>query len=261
LYLIVFVGFWPQLAIHKPLAAIFFKQVLLNTVAESGFSCSTSACWKLTFSNLNPYQNRLLNEGNAMNIFLGSIMTFGFQFNPSGWQQCNGQTLGIDQYSALFALLGTNFGGDGVQTFQLPNLQGRMPLCQGNGATLSPRVIGEFSGTESISIGISNLPSHTHTATFTPAGSSGYTVSGNTTGNLLAPTATNNIPSGSPAGTSAGAIWGSTAPTIPLGGAGGGSGATVSNALTGNSQAVGSMNPYLALNFSIALAGIFPSRN
>ncbi|PFH12287.1 microcystin-dependent protein [Collimonas sp. PA-H2] len=196
-----------------------------------------------------------------MNIFLGSIMTFGFQFNPSGWQQCNGQTLSIDQNSALFALLGTTFGGDGMQTFLLPNLQGRMPLCQGNGAGLSPRVIGELAGTENIAIGISNLPSHTHTATFTPSGSGGYTVSGNTSGNLLAPTATNNILSGSPAGTSAGAIWGSTTPAIPLGGSGGGSGGTVSNALTGNSLPAASMNPYLALNFSIALTGIFPSRN
>ncbi|AMP05148.1 phage tail protein [Collimonas pratensis] len=197
-----------------------------------------------------------------MNIFLGSIMTFGFQFNPSGWQPCNGQAISIDQYSALFALLGTNFGGDGVQTFQLPNLQGRMPLCQGNGAALSPRVIGQFSGSENISVGLSNLPSHTHTATFTPSGGgSSYTVSANTAGNLPAPSATNNILSGSPAGNQGGAIWGSTAPTVPLGGGGGSGGATVTNAVTGNSQVVGSMNPYLALNFSIALTGIFPSRN
>ncbi|WP_211441294.1 phage tail protein [Collimonas humicola] len=196
-----------------------------------------------------------------MNIFLGSIMTFGFQFNPSGWQQCNGQTLGISQNSALFALLGTTFGGDGVQTFLLPNLQGRMPLCQGNGAGLSPRVIGELSGNENISIGISNLPAHTHTATFTPSGSSGYTVSGNTAGNQLVPSATNNILSGSPAGITAAAIWSAAPATIPLGGSGGGSGGTVSNALTGNSLPAAIMNPYLALNFSIALTGIFPSRN
>lgn len=196
-----------------------------------------------------------------MEVFLGSIMTFGFQFAPSGWQQCMGQTLSIAQYSALFSLLGTTYGGNGVQTFMLPNMQGRMPIGQGNGAGLSPRVIGEAAGTENASILVSNLPAHTHTATFTPSGSSGYTVSANTSGNLLAPTATNNVLSGSPAGPTGAAIWGSAAGTIPLGGSSGGSGGTVTNALTGNNIPVAIMNPYLALNFSIALTGIFPSRN
>jgi microcystin-dependent protein len=196
-----------------------------------------------------------------MNIFLGSIMTFGFQFPPNGWQFCSGQTLSIAQNTALFSLLGTTYGGDGVQTFQLPNLQGRTPLGQGNGSGLTPRVIGEADGAENVSILISNLPSHTHAATFTPSGSSGYQVSNNTSGNALVPTATNNIPSGSPGGPSSGAIWGSVAPTIPLGGSSGSSGGTVSNALTGNNVPAAIMNPFLALNFSIALAGIFPSRN
>ena len=197
-----------------------------------------------------------------MEVFLGSIMTFGFQFAPSGWQQCSGQTLSISQNAALFSLLGTTYGGNGTSTFMLPNLQGRMPIGQGDGIGLTPRVIGEAAGTESVSILISNMPAHTHTATFTPSGGgSGYTVSANTSGNLLAPTATNNVLSGSPAGPTAAAIWGSTAGTIPLGGSSGGSGGTVTNALTGNNLPVGLMNPYLALNFSIALTGIFPSRN
>ncbi|WP_211441295.1 phage tail protein [Collimonas humicola] len=196
-----------------------------------------------------------------MEAFLGSIMTFGFQFNPSGWQLCNGQTLAIQQYAALFSLLGTNYGGNGTQNFQLPNLQGRVPIGQGTGLGLTPRVIGEASGTENIEISISNLPSHTHVATFTPSGGSSYMVSTNTSGNLLAPTATNNILSGSPAGPQGAAIWGSAAGTIPLGGSSGSSGGTVTNALTGSNAPVGTMNPYLALNFSIALVGIFPSRN
>jgi microcystin-dependent protein len=143
-----------------------------------------------------------------MNIFLGSIMTFGFQFPPNGWQFCSGQTLSIAQNTALFSLLGTTYGGDGVQTFQLPNLQGRTPLGQGNGSGLTPRVIGEADGAENVSILISNLPSHTHAATFTPSGSSGYQVSNNTSGNALVPTATNNIPSGSPGGPSSGLGFG-----------------------------------------------------
>lgn len=198
-----------------------------------------------------------------MEVFLGSIMTFGFQFNPNGWQQCNGQTLAISQYNALFALLGTTYGGNGTTTFQLPNLQGRMAIGQGNGSGLTPRVLGETSGTENVSISIGNLPSHTHTATFTPSGSSGYMVSTNTAGNALVPSPTNNVLAGSPTGQTAAAIWATStpAPTIPLGGGSGGSGGTVTNALTGNNIPTPIMNPFLALNFSIALVGLFPSRN
>jgi len=199
-----------------------------------------------------------------MQVFIGTIMTFGFNFPPSGWQLCNGQLLSISQYSAMFALLGTTFGGDGVQTFQLPNMQGRMALSQGTGAGLTTRVIGEFSGTENASILINNMPSHTHTATFTPSGGgSGITVSSNTAGNVTVPTATHNVLGGSPSGPTGGAIWATStpAPTIPLGGGSGSSGGTVTNALTGNSVPLPIMNPFLAVNFSISLFGIFPSRN
>lgn len=199
-----------------------------------------------------------------MEVFMGSIMTFGFNFNPNGWQLCNGQTIAISQYNALFALLGTTYGGNGTTTFQLPNLQGRMAIGQGNGAGLTPRVIGESAGTENVSISISNMPSHTHNATFTPSGSSGYMVSTNATGNLTVPSATNNVLGATAAGgpTSA-AIWATStpAPTIPLGGSSGSGGGTVTNALNGGNVPAPSMNPYLALNFSIAMVGIFPSRN
>lgn len=199
-----------------------------------------------------------------MQVFVGTIMTFGFNFSPSGWQLCLGQLLSISQNQALFALIGTTYGGDGVQTFQLPNMQGRMAISQGTGGGLSTRVIGEASGNEDVNILISNLPSHTHTATFTPSGSSGYKVSTNTAGNVTVPTATNNVLAGSPTGPTSGAIWAtsSPAPSIPLGGGGsGGGGGTVSNAMTGNGVPLDIMNPFLAVNFSIALFGIFPSRN
>jgi len=199
-----------------------------------------------------------------MEVFLGSIMTFGFNFNPSGWQLCNGQLLPIQQYAAVFSLLGTFYGGNGTTNFQLPNLQGRLPIGQGTGVGLSSRVIGMAAGTENVSIGISNLPSHTHTATFTPSGGgSGYMVS-NATNGVTVPTATNNVLGGTAAGgpTSA-AIWttSSPAPTIPLGGGSGSSGGTVTNALTGNNIPTSIINPFLVVNFSIALTGLFPSRN
>lgn len=197
-----------------------------------------------------------------MEVFLGSIMTFGFNFNPNGWQLCNGQLLSIQQNAALFSLLGTYYGGNGTSNFQLPNLQSRTPVGMGTGAGLSPRVIGQYAGTENASITISNLPSHTHTATFTPSGSGSYMIS-NATNGVTVPTATNNVLAGSPGGPTAAAIWATNtpAPTIPLGGSSGSSGGTVTNALTGNNVPTPIMNPFLVLNFSIALVGIFPSRN
>jgi len=199
-----------------------------------------------------------------MEVYLGSIMTFGFTFAPSGWQLCGGQTLSVSQYNALFALLGITYGGNGQTTFLLPDLQGRLPIGQGNGAGLTPRLAGEEGGTENVTLLIGNMPAHTHVATFTPSGgSSGYMVSTNTTGNALIPSATNNVLAGSPAGPSGAAIWATSnpAPTIPLGGGGGAGGGTVLNAQTGNNLPTAIMNPFLALNFSIALTGIYPSRN
>jgi microcystin-dependent protein len=206
-----------------------------------------------------------------MDIFMGSIMTFGFNFAPYQWQLCNGQTLSISQYSALFALLGTSYGGNGTSTFQLPNLQGRTAIGQGNGAGLTPRVIGESSGAENVSITINNLPSHTHIATFTPSGGGAVTFKASSAvpptspPYSTAPSATNNVLAASPVGTGfAAQIWApsSTVPNITVAGvSGGGGGGTVSNALTGNNVPTPSMNPYLALNFSIAMYGLFPSRN
>lgn len=199
-----------------------------------------------------------------MEVFLGSIMTFGFQFAPSGWQLCNGQTLSISQYTALFSLLGTTYGGNGAQNFMLPNLQGRLPIGQGSGSNLTPRVIGAIGGAENVVLTQSNMPSHTHVATFTPSGSSSsYMVSTNTANNKLVPNATSNVLAGSISGPEGAAIWATStpAPTIPLGGGSGSSDGTVTNAQTGGNVATVIMNPFLTLNFSIALMGIFPSRN
>ena len=99
-----------------------------------------------------------------MDQYLATIMMFGGNFAINGWQLCYGQTLSISQYSALFAILGTTYGGNGTTTFQLPDLQGRVPVGMGNGIGLSPYVIGQKSGTENTSLTINNLPSHVHTA-------------------------------------------------------------------------------------------------
>ncbi|HMQ61685.1 MAG TPA: tail fiber protein [Flavilitoribacter sp.] len=97
-----------------------------------------------------------------MEPFIGQIQPFGFNFAPKGWALCDGQLQSIAQNSALFSLLGTTYGGDGITTFALPDLRGRTMLHQGHGPGLSLRVIGEKSGTETTTLITSNLPAHSH---------------------------------------------------------------------------------------------------
>src|ERR1700739_3198938 len=94
--------------------------------------------------------------------FLAEIRIFPFDFAPLGWAVCNGQLMPISQNTALFSLLGTYYGGDGKSTFALPNLQGRAPMHQGNGAGLSSRVIGETGGEPTVSLNLNEIASHNH---------------------------------------------------------------------------------------------------
>src|SRR5690349_21241669 len=96
------------------------------------------------------------------NPFLGEIRMFGGTFAPRGWAFCNGQLLAISQNDALFALLGTIYGGDGVTTFALPDLRGRIPLHNGQGSGLSPYTQGQVAGTESVTLTSNNVPQHSH---------------------------------------------------------------------------------------------------
>ena len=94
--------------------------------------------------------------------YLGEIQVFGFNFPPYGWASCNGATLQIRQFTALFSLIGTQYGGDGVNTFQLPNFTGRAPCGQGQGPGLTPRTMGETFGSNAVTLGINEIPNHTH---------------------------------------------------------------------------------------------------
>lgn len=94
--------------------------------------------------------------------FIGEICCFGFNFAPYGWAQCNGQTMAISQYSALFAILGTTYGGNGTTTFNLPNLQGRIPMHWGNSSSGLNTVIGEPLGTTLVTLTANQLPQHNH---------------------------------------------------------------------------------------------------
>jgi microcystin-dependent protein len=160
--------------------------------------------------------------------YLAEIRIFSFNFAPKGWAQCNGQLMPINQNAALFSLLGTTYGGNGTSTFALPNLQGCLPLHTGNGF-----VLGQTGGEASHTLLFSELPSHTHlaTASSTPANL------GNPTGNLWA---TGN------------AAYNPAANTVMS------SAAIASN---GSGQPHENRSPFLAVNFCIALQGIFPSQN
>jgi microcystin-dependent protein len=175
--------------------------------------------------------------------YLGEIKLFAGNFQIRGWAYCNGQLLSIAQNDALYALLGTTYGGDGVNTFALPNLQSRVALHQGQGPGLTNRVIGEASGVETVTLTSSQLPSHTHQAIAT-------TVAGTAT----APA--NALPAKPSLATTEflylnGAATGTTdAPPAA---------ASVSSA--GGNQPHDNIQPILALNYLIALEGVFPSQN
>ena len=170
--------------------------------------------------------------------YLAEIRVFSFNFAPREWALCNGQTLAISQFAALFALVGTTYGGNGTTTFQLPNLQGNVAISQGQGIGLSDYVPGETFGVTQVNLSISQVPAHRHQAV---AGNNVAFASQSTT-----PTATSYL------GREKTGSYSATANSTLAGTAIG---------LTGGSQAHPNMMPTLAMNYSIALAGIFPSRN
>jgi microcystin-dependent protein len=169
--------------------------------------------------------------------YLGEIRMFGGNFAPYGWALCNGQLLAISQNTALFSLIGTYYGGDGVTTFALPNLQSRVAIHQGQGTGLSPYVIGQNGGTENVTLTSQQMPQHNHSLNANP----GNANSNRANGNSLA-TATNNTN-----------IYTNAAPAEAMNAA--------SIGLAGSSQPHNNIQPYLCITFIIALQGIYPSRN
>ena len=168
--------------------------------------------------------------------FIGEIRMFGGNFAPQGWAFCNGQLLAISQYDALFALIGTTYGGDGVTTFGLPDLRGRIPIHMGTGTGLSPRALGESSGTETVTMDATQLPAHDHqfigtTSSASAASPGGALVSTPSSVDLYRPA---TVPASNMA---AGAIG-------PAGG----------------SQPHDNIQPFQCISFIIALEGIFPTQ-
>lgn len=190
--------------------------------------------------------------------FLGEICILGFTFAPSGYALCNGQIMSIAQNTALFSLLGTTYGGNGSTTFALPDLRGRAPIHFGQGPSLAPYAQGQVGGIEATTLTTAQLPAHTH----------GFADNGSAL-NSITTKATSQIPA---AGSFlARTVDGSTSGAqpliyVPAGTAGtsvamGGLNVAGTIAPTGQNQPVPIMQPYLVLNYSIALQGIFPSRN
>lgn len=185
--------------------------------------------------------------------FIGQIIMFGGNFAIRGYALTNGQLLSIAQNTALFSILGTTYGGNGQTTFALPNLQSRVPIHFGQGPGLSPYQLGQQAGTETVTLTIPQMPAHNHAAvaTGTPASTSKATLQTPQNGSVLG-RGVDDVGSAvpeiyHPAG---------TATNITLGGA-----PTVTVGVQGGSQPHPNIQPYLALNFQIALEGIFPSRN
>jgi microcystin-dependent protein len=170
--------------------------------------------------------------------FIGEIRIFAGNFAPRGWQFCQGQVLSIAQYSALFSLLGTTYGGNGQTTFALPDLRGRVPMQPGQGPGLSPRTLGEQGGTETVTLLTTQMPAHNH----------GFFAS-NEQGN-------NEVPEGSVVS----AYPPGTTPTTYYAGSPNTTMSPAAIGPSGGGQPHDNMSPYTCVNFIIALEGIYPSR-
>lgn len=168
--------------------------------------------------------------------YLGQIIMVPYNFEPQGWAFCDGRLLSISQNTALFALLGTTYGGNGINTFALPDLRGRFPLGAGNGPGLTPAFLGEEGGSETYTLTVAQLPAHTHPLQANDTEASAVSPSGNT----LAAKA--RVP-----------LYTTSNPTVTMN--------PQSVGVVGGNQPYPVTPPFTAVNYIIALQGIFPSRN
>lgn len=169
-----------------------------------------------------------------MDTFIGEIRAFGFNFPPAGWAQCNGQLLPISQNTALFSLLGTMYGGDGKSTFALPDLAGSAPMHQGQGDGLSERFVGETGGQNPVTLLNPEMPAHTHFVSGSPR------------------PANENDPTNSYWGSAENLYGPNAAPPQQM--------APQTLGVAGGGQPHDNLQPYLCVNFCIALRGIYPKR-
>ncbi len=178
-------------------------------------------------------------DAHAQDPFVGEIRWVGFDFAPPGWAPCDGQILQISQFTPLFALIGTRFGGNGTSNFALPDLRGRVVIGEGTGPGLTTRSIGDEGGDEAITLTVNQMPAHSH-----PAMASSHTASSDAPGGRVLANATADGPDPK--------IYSSGQGNVALGAS------TIGS--VGGGEAQNNMPPFVTLNCIIALQGIFPSR-
>jgi microcystin-dependent protein len=202
-----------------------------------------------------------------MESFVGTIQAFGFDYAPQDWSTCAGQILSISQNNVLFALLGTYYGGNGQTTFGLPDLRGRTPIGYGTGPGLPSYNIGESDGSPTTALTNAQLPMHSHTVLANPANPQApgnlqmsVQVASTASSPVNTPSTSNNFLGASGGGPGQASIWSNAlqAP-VTMGGTSINTNAMVGPA--GNSQPLDIMNPFLAINFCIAVNGLFPPRS
>ena len=175
-------------------------------------------------------------SASAQEPFIGEIRLFAGNFAPRGWAFCNGQLVPISEYPALYSILGTFYGGDGRATFALPDLRGRVPISAGQGPGLTNRRLGQRGGQENVTLGVAQMPAHTHQA-----------VASNNPADAVSP---------------AGNVWGATSRTrlySPAGSPANMAPGAISQ--TGANAAHENMPPFVTLHYIIAIQGLYPSPN
>jgi microcystin-dependent protein len=177
-----------------------------------------------------------------MEEYIGMIKIFAGNFAPRGWALCNGQLMSISQYSAVYAILGTMYGGDGISTFALPDLRGRAPIGFGQGPGLSNYAQGQIGGVEGVTLATTQIPSHSHPLNVNNA-KAGVAVP-TTSNSIAAPVDVNGDPANG---------FSQAAPNTQI--------SPSSIGVTGGNQPHENRAPYVALNYIICLEGLFPQRN
>ena len=172
--------------------------------------------------------------------YVGEIRLFPYNFAPNGWFDCDGSLISIAEYQVLYTLLGTIYGGDGQSTFAVPDMRGRIPIHQGQGQGLSPYLLGQKAGTESVTLLTQNLPAHSHILTVTSSGANTGTPSSNVE---LGAISGDSLYSNNVAGITPVAM------------------ASTAVSITGGTLPHDNLMPTLAVRFCIAWAGVFPSQS
>ena len=175
--------------------------------------------------------------------FIGEIKMVAFNYAPVGFAKCDGALLPISQNQAMFSLLGTEFGGDGRTTFGLPDLRGRTPMHQGHGPGLTPRAMGQFSGSESNTLQLTQMPSHTHDAELKAVASEG--TSAVPDNNMYMAKSSNGLASVN--------SYSNATPDTTI--------SPHQTSATGGHSSINNLQPYQVVNFIIATQGLFPSRS